>query len=709
MLGGAFGWGLKRNVLHLYSFLCRNYQPGDQIYAFGFSRGAFTIRVLMGLVINQGLVPYTSETELQGLVKAAYRAYRAKFYHTVFHVEDLFRLIRDAFMALWNLLPWRTSYRPERNIPVPSICFLGIWDTVAAYGMPIEEMARGISQWIWPLDLPDRSLSDKVERACHALSLDDERTTFHPRLWTEINERVYPAVATVSDERISQVWFAGVHSNVGGGYPEDSLAYVPLYWILNEARLCNLRFKTMPPHDPDALRSAYSARDKDGRLYDSRHGLAGYYRYGPRNIDDLSDMVFSRTPNDRVKIEWPKIHCSAIERIHVGAHGYAPISFPSQYAILNEDGTIVNGQPIPGVASARIEAQKRVWNWVWTRRINYFVTLFVTLSLVFFPGIILMMNGELQPGMGTSSWAAFLIPVIDVVGALLPQFARPWVNIYLAYPGWFTGLAALVGFLAWIGSKLGQRINSEMRLIWPPALQGQEVPISRSLLHKAILWLRTRWWYRGFIRLMKRHVVPFILTVIMLYAGLVGISRVLFATGSSLGLLCTSSQAPLPAPGPGASAFGTNSLCWNSDRTVRAEQLYDVIIKPEAQPPWSDDSIHTTPEGFGRQAMTWPMYAGLPLRRHISAPWFRPIARIGRYGTDEHVLHLKPQGSSAGAADCYIAKLKPRNSGELYLFVNDAVIGFPWLVDRFYRNNHGTAQITVMEAKEDDTSLPACP
>src|SRR5688572_3229323 len=100
---------------------------------------------------------------------------------------------------------------------------------------------------------------------------------------------------------------------------------------------------------------------------------------------------------------------------------------------------------------------------------------------------------------------------------------------------------------------------------------------------------------------------------------------------------------------------------------------------------------------------------GLPLRRHISAPWFRPIARIGRYGTDEHVLHLKPQGSSAGAADCYVAKLKPRNSGELYLFVNDAVIGFPWLVDRFYRNNHGTAQITVMEAKEDDTSLPSCP
>lgn len=714
ILGGAFGWGLKRNVLHLYSFLCRNYQRGDQIYAFGFSRGAFTIRVLMGLVDNQGLVPYRSETELRDLVRAAYRKYRDERYHTVLRVEDLFRFIRNAFTALWNLLLRRTSYQPENNTPIPSIRFLGLWDTVAAYGLPFDEMTRGISQWIMPLSLPDRALSDKVKRACHALSLDDERTTFHPRLWTEMNERVYPAVTNVSDERVSQVWFAGVHSNVGGGYPEDSLAHVPLYWIMNEARLCDLRFKTMPTRDSDALRRAYSARDKDGRLYDSRHGLAGYYRYGPRNIDDLSDMAFSRAPNDRVKIEWPKIHCSAIERIHVGAHGYAPIGFPSQYAIVNDDGTIVDGQPDRGIASARIEAQKRVWNRVWARRINYYLTLLVTLLLVFFPGIVIlapvMMNSELQPGMGASSWAAFLIPVIGAVGALLPRFASPWVDVYLEYPGCFTVLAALVGALTWRGSRLGQRINSDMRLIWTSVLQAKEkeVPISGSSLGEAILWFRTQWWFRGFIRLMKRHVMPGILTLLMLYAGLVGVSRVLFATGSSLGLLCKQSQTPRPAPGPGASAFGTNSLCWNSGLTVRADKLYDVIVTG-VQPPWSDDSIPTTSEGFGREKMTWPMYAGLPLRRHIRALWFRPIARIGHDGTDEQVLDLKPQGSSAGAAACYVARLKPQTSGELYLFVNDAVIGFPGLIDWFYRDNHGTAQITVTEAKGDTSPPPACP
>jgi hypothetical protein len=145
--------------------------------------------------------------------------------------------------------------------------------------------------------------------------------------------------------------------------------------------------------------------------------------------------------------------------------------------------------------------------------------------------------------------------------------------------------------------------------------------------------LRTRAWYQAFIRGMKRHVGPFILTVIMVYAGLVGISRVLFATGNSLGLLCKQSQITHAAPGPAASAFMTNSHCWNSRLTVDPKKVYDVIIKPEV--PWSDDSIQTTPKGFGWQDMTWPMYAALPLRRDVSAPWFRPIARIGRRGTDE--------------------------------------------------------------------------
>jgi uncharacterized protein (DUF2235 family) len=78
ILGGAFGYGLKRNVIGLYKFLCRNYKDGDQIYAFGFSRGAFTIRVVIGLVLNQGLINFSDEADLDKKARAAYRAYHYK-------------------------------------------------------------------------------------------------------------------------------------------------------------------------------------------------------------------------------------------------------------------------------------------------------------------------------------------------------------------------------------------------------------------------------------------------------------------------------------------------------------------------------------------------------------------------------------------------------------------------------------------------------
>ena len=269
VLGGAFGWGLKRNVIDLYKFVCRNYESEvDEIFGFGFSRGAFTIRIVVGMLFNQGLVSYTTEAELHKKAKAAYRGFRRENFHSIWRIEEIFRLLRDLFVP--------SGYNKADNRPVASVRFLGLWDTVAAYGLPIEEMTRGVNLWIWPLELPERELCKDVRRACHALSLDDERTTFHPVLWNERGE--VPAqpdengVRHTKDERISQVWFAGVHSNVGGGYPDDSLAHIPLCWMLDEAIACGLRYKVSPPWDPDALKKALSARDKDGRLYDFTPG-----------------------------------------------------------------------------------------------------------------------------------------------------------------------------------------------------------------------------------------------------------------------------------------------------------------------------------------------------------------------------------------------------------------------------------------------------
>jgi uncharacterized protein (DUF2235 family) len=165
ILGGVFGYGLKRNVLNLYKFLCRNYQTGDKIYGFGFSRGAFTMRIVMGLVLNQGLVKFANEAELDQKAHAAYRAYRHDKY-PAWNLQYPFRLAR-----FWLDKLFYTSC--ER--PVDAIEFVGVWDTVAAYGLPIDEMTRGVSEWIWPLEMPNKDFNKKILKARHALAIERAR------------------------------------------------------------------------------------------------------------------------------------------------------------------------------------------------------------------------------------------------------------------------------------------------------------------------------------------------------------------------------------------------------------------------------------------------------------------------------------------------------------------------------------------------------
>ncbi|MBR1149576.1 DUF2235 domain-containing protein [Bradyrhizobium sp. JYMT SZCCT0428] len=228
ILGGVFGWGLKRNVLNLYKFLCRNYESGDKIYAFGFSRGAFTIRIVIGLVLNQGLVKFANEGELDQKARAAFRAYRHDKY-PAWNLQYPFRLAQF-------LLDQRFYTSCERM--VDTIEFVGVWDTVAAYGLPIDEMTRGVNDWLWPLEMPNKDFNTKILKARHALAIDDERATFHPVLWNEDGSNTVSSgiVRTTRDEQLLQVWFTGVHSNVGGGYPDDSLANISLAWMMAEAR-----------------------------------------------------------------------------------------------------------------------------------------------------------------------------------------------------------------------------------------------------------------------------------------------------------------------------------------------------------------------------------------------------------------------------------------------------------------------------------------
>ena len=227
ILGGAFGFGLKRNVLDLYSFLCRNYRVDparfsqspddpashDRIFAFGFSRGAFTARVVAALVAHEGLVQAADGAELRRLAAWAYRHYRADRYRHSIGVRIL-RSLRNRLLRMVDVVRRQPAYDRRANLEV-KIDFLGVWDTVAAYGLPIEELTRGYDRWIWPMLPKDRTLSERVLRACQALALDDERQTFFPLLWDEdsVVEQKKNAAFRHPADRIKQVWFAGMHSN----------------------------------------------------------------------------------------------------------------------------------------------------------------------------------------------------------------------------------------------------------------------------------------------------------------------------------------------------------------------------------------------------------------------------------------------------------------------------------------------------------------
>jgi uncharacterized protein (DUF2235 family) len=492
ILGGGFGYGLKRNVIDLYKFLCRNYKSAeenrdidkgasddDEIFAFGFSRGAFTIRVLVGLVLDQGLVKADTEAQLDSLAIEAYRNYRSSQFHTKFGIEKPFRAIRD----------WVLRRKPGSSIQgarrVSKIRFLGLWDTVAAYGLPVDEMTRGISRYLWPLELPDHALDPKrIGRACHAVSLDDQRTTFHPILWDESNLPAppdpLPNPYLTSSEKVTQIWFSGVHSNVGGGYPDDSLAHIPMVWIWKEAKDCGLVFKASPTADPDAFLSARSKEDKDGRLYDSRSGLGGYYRYGPRSVDALCNVQLPDL-RDCVLIKRPKIHDSVFKRLALGAHSYAPVGLPPVYDVVTYNATTQNHEILsatapfretPDDAVARHADQERiVWSTVWRGRGIYFLTVLASIYLAIYP-----LAAPVAKTAETTTRLRFISDTIRLIAIPLPAAANRWVDAYAGDPALFLVSVITLATLLGLSAGLRARITDQMRKLLATSLQMPNNP-----------------------------------------------------------------------------------------------------------------------------------------------------------------------------------------------------------------------------------------
>lgn len=317
-LSGAFGFGFRSNVLHLYHFLARSYNPGDAIFLFGFSRGAATVRAFAGFINACGLVDRNhSSVQTNG----------------AFDGDKFQELVEQAFECYQNnknkaaQQKFKDQYAVKESIHAPNgdlkIKFVGVWDTVSALGFSqdfslllkwIFSTAEKISNMIpWLAhDFYDYELNNSIENAYHALSIDDERTTFHPLVWNEKNFTGH----------VEQVWFAGVHSNVGGGYPRTGLSDVALQWMQSKAQAHGL---VLYQDHLTAIQDSANIYDK---LYDSRDGVAIYYRYGPRNLVELCDNKLT----DNIAI-----HLSAYKKIKELSDSYAPDCIPRSFDLVDID------------------------------------------------------------------------------------------------------------------------------------------------------------------------------------------------------------------------------------------------------------------------------------------------------------------------------------------------------------------------------------
>jgi uncharacterized protein (DUF2235 family) len=239
--GLAFGYGLKQKVCEAYTYLMEYYEPGDHVFIFGFSRGAYTARALAAMLHKCGLLEKGADNQ----VPYAYQIFQN---HANFAIAAGYK---------------KTFSRPC----LPH--FVGVWDTVSTIG------------WIYnPIALDYTAHNPDIQAFRHAVSIDERRTHFRTNLF-------FPA----DGQDCKQVWFAGVHSDVGGGYPEpeSGLAKITLQWMVNEAVAHGLSvdqemFKTVVLGEGDP---GYCKPDAAACLHNSLEGAWKIVEHFPRRYIDL--------------------------------------------------------------------------------------------------------------------------------------------------------------------------------------------------------------------------------------------------------------------------------------------------------------------------------------------------------------------------------------------------------------------------------------
>lgn len=321
--GGVFGRGLTRNLATAYRNLVFNYSPGDGIFVFGFSRGAFTARTFVGLIRNCGVV-------------------RREHADRTAEAIELYRSRRE------DDKPWgerAQRFQAEYGHPPVDIAYLGVWDTVGALGIPnyylIARLFNGRHRF------HDSNLSSRVLSARHAVAIDETRRAFEPTLWENfeaLNKDVGKDPLS-ADAPYQQKWFPGVHSAVGGGAGMRGLSDQAAEWVWAGARLAGLELDTSPASRLYSLKPDFT-EPLDGV---DRSGQGKFARLK----SNLSHYLWRRADRTGGPTDIGHVSIAARRRWHTAADrlaekkAYRPSVLAAVASELNSDSTYRDLPAIP--------------------------------------------------------------------------------------------------------------------------------------------------------------------------------------------------------------------------------------------------------------------------------------------------------------------------------------------------------------------------
>jgi uncharacterized protein (DUF2235 family) len=301
---GMFGWGLRDNIVEAYTFLVLNYEPGDQIYVFGFSRGAYTARSFIGLLRNVGIVDRRHLKNIREAIDL-YTSREAGDHPDTDYCRK-FRNDRQGKACLERDVEWLNEQNKgvrHEDLPFIKVEYLGLWDTVGALGLPVPEFVE--ERINREYGFHDTNLSTFVKNARHAVAADERRKTFRPTLWANIDDlrRAYPGRY---DEKI----FPGTHGAVGGGGPLVGLSDAALEWVFRGAQKAGLAFDTsegsplyrLQPDHRSPLHNVTGKHSWDWR--DAVMGVGLADREFPNlNIEDIHESLILRFNDERMASE----------------------------------------------------------------------------------------------------------------------------------------------------------------------------------------------------------------------------------------------------------------------------------------------------------------------------------------------------------------------------------------------------------------------